>query len=108
MGLLLLSSCTVNIKDETLYWDAGDAGAVTANFLTPGSSMITQPAWDNMREGMACVSSDTVADLKAELEQLCSLCNCCTYPAGITNFFTRAELARQKAIQLKGANNVKP
>ena len=69
---VLLCSCAVQIRDETLYFDAGDAGAVTANFLTPGSQIIPKLQWDAMREGMACVSAAAIGDFKTEIEELCS------------------------------------
>ena len=105
MGLLLLGNCSVQIKDETLYWDAGPSGAVTAGFLSSGSSIIDKPAWDDLRIGMACVSADAVGDLKSEIEKLCSVCNCCTYAVvkSLKNFFTRVEFARKTASELKGA-----
>lgn len=95
-AMLILSACgSVAVKDETFYFDEGISGAHVVHFLTPGTSDLTQPQWDGIREGMVCMSSDGFGDFKKEFEQLCSHVTC-DYQTKKTleDFFDRVETAR--------------
>lgn len=72
----MLSGCAVKIKNERWYGDMGPKGAVWFETLTDAGGNIDQAAWDHMRVGMACTSTDTLAEIKRELEQLCSATVC--------------------------------
>lgn len=76
MELLSLAACSVPIKEETFYTDAGDQGAIISHFFSTDSSVIGKSAWDSVREGMTCMGPDAIGDLKAEIEQLCSKVSC--------------------------------
>lgn len=95
MAADLCLSCAVPIKDERFFVDAGSSGAVTVNFLTPGSEIIPKEIWDSEREGMFCMSSDSFADFKQEIEELCSKTPC-SYPVvqALQNFFARVKAAK--------------
>lgn len=79
IGTALNGCSTVTIQDATIYGDKGVLGASYAHLLTNETGDIGQPAWDNQRFGMLCMSSDDFANLKSELEELCHLSNECTY-----------------------------
>lgn len=85
MGALgLSSSCSVQIKDE--QWCApipGDMGAVCDNFLTSNQKLLVEQEWLDLQaswvaqgEVTECTSSQTLGDVKAELEKLCSATKC--------------------------------
>lgn len=78
MALLppLLSGCAVQIKNERWYGDTGPSGAVWFETLSDKSGQIDKASWDQMRVGMACTSTDTLAEVKREIEQLCSSTAC--------------------------------
>jgi len=78
--LFITTSCgDVNIKDEVWYADKGLLGAVELHTLTNDMKDIPKLDWDNMRFGMLCTSTDTFAEIKSELETLCSYGDDCTY-----------------------------
>lgn len=88
---LLNGGCAVPIKDETFYVDAGPSGAITVNFLSPGSQIIPKEQWDAMREGDFCMSPQAFGDFKSEIEQLCSAYSCSWQVTSQTKaFFSRA------------------
>lgn len=62
---------------------------MTHLFSTTTSDM-SQAVWNEISEGMTCLSSQGIADFKAELEKLCSEapCNQETLKA-IRSFFSR-------------------
>lgn len=76
LTVLLLPSCATQIKNVRWYGDLGPRGAVYFETLTDESGQIDKPTWDQMRIGMACTSSDSVAAIKDELEKLCSKAPC--------------------------------
>ena len=106
---LLSSACSVKIKDETFFIDAGESGAVTVNFLSTGSTIIDKAAWDSMREGMFCMSSDAIGDIKGEVEKLCSRTSC-TYEQKqyFYEFMVRVSNARKLAASLARPNSELP
>lgn len=87
-AVLLLSSCTVAIKDETFCAVVpGNNGAVCDNFLTSDQKIlneadwgILQMQWESQGQALECTTSSAVANLKRELEQLCSK-TACDYPS---------------------------
>ena len=87
MGLLLSSaSCQkVEIMDEEWCVDKGTLGAHCAHTLSTVTEDIPQPDWDNRRFGQACTIDppgklgSTLAEIKKEQEEICSIYNACTY-----------------------------
>lgn len=75
MGLLVLS-CAVPIKNQRWFGDVGPGGAVWFETLTSAHGQIDKPTWDQMRIGMACTTTDTLAEIKSEIEKLCSSAPC--------------------------------
>ena len=59
--------------------DMGSQGATCDHFLTSQPRDIDKNAWDNERFGQLCISPDAWADLKREIEQLCSVSKECDY-----------------------------
>lgn len=88
---LLLSCARVTIKDEIIYGDEGSQGAVYFNFLTATKGHLSKSEWDAKRLGMACISTDSLADWKAEIEKLCSYSDDCDYDTqeAIESFFAK-------------------
>lgn len=89
---LLLSACAqVKIKDEELCADFGDDGASCVHTMNDQKRDIAKGDWDIERFGEICVQSQAIADWKAELEELCSISNRCTYDQkeAIRLFFVR-------------------
>ena len=80
MALPLLSACAdVQVKDHEFCADMGADGATCAHTLTSATRDIDKANWDQLRFGMICESSDSFADWKAVIEQLCSVSGRCTY-----------------------------
>lgn len=73
---MVISGCGVQIKNERWYGDLGQNGAVYFETLTTATGSVPKPEWDAMRVGMACTSTDTLSDIKREIEQLCSATSC--------------------------------
>lgn len=76
MALPLLNGCGVKIKNERWYGDMGNQGAIYFETLTNVTGTLDKPAWDALRVGMACTSTDALAEIKREIEQLCSATSC--------------------------------
>jgi len=77
---LVLNGCTnVTIKDETFCGDKGALGATCVHTLVSDTQSVPKLDWDAMRYGMICESSQTFADLKSDIEQLCQTSHACTY-----------------------------
>lgn len=73
---LLLSSCGVSIKNERWYGDVGSQGAIYFETLSSTQGTLSKPEWDQMRVGMACTTTDTLSEIKKEIEKLCSVTRC--------------------------------
>lgn len=100
---LLTPSCATVIHDVTFYVDAGPAGAVSVNFLTPGSKIILKSQWDTMREGMFCMDADSYGDFKSEIEELCSATTC-TYEmiqAVMDSYSEKLEGGKKAALEMR-------
>lgn len=84
---LLLSSCAVPIKDEQFCSPLpGNLGATCDNFLTSNQIILDETGWQALQsswlaQGQAteCTTSQTLGDIKDELEKLCSR-TACSYP----------------------------
>lgn len=84
---LLLSSCSVPIKDEQFCSPVpGNLGAVCDNFLTSNQLILDDPGWQALQaswrakgQSTECTTSQTLGDIKDELEKLCSKTPC-SYP----------------------------
>lgn len=82
--LLVISSCAVQIQDATYCaLIPGNNGAVCDSFLTSHQQILTQAQWDilqgeweNGGNAVECTPSSAVANLKQELELLCSKTAC--------------------------------
>lgn len=85
--LLFNTSCAVKIKDYTFCAEIpGGLGATCDNFLTANQQILTEAEWQAMKaswvasgNAVECTSSQSVGDLKAEIEKLCSKYPC-NYP----------------------------
>ena len=106
---LLSSSCAVQIKDEQFCSPIpGNLGAVCDNFLTSNPLNLSeqqwidlQASWNSAGNAVECTSSQTIGDIKTELEKLCSLTKC--------NYATqKAVTAALKKIENLGKINVAP
>lgn len=96
---MVLHNCaTVAIHDEEFCGDAGPDGASCFHFLTTDSRDIPKQAWDVMREGMICESTQAFSDWKADIEKLCSISHRCTYDQQkqLEVFFSRVEIFKEK------------
>jgi hypothetical protein len=74
--ILALSSCATAVKEEDFFTDRGNDGAVETHFFSSEIVDIGKAAWDSMREGMTCMSGQAIADIKLEIEELCSKTAC--------------------------------
>ena len=90
--LLLNSGCAVKINDfEMCSPIPGNLGAVCSSFLSPTNTILDQTgwlakqtSWINSGSAVECTSSQTVVNLKAELEKLCSVAKCSYDSTGVT------------------------
>ena len=96
--LLLFSSCApIPIKDFEVCADGGDFGATCAHFLTTETRDMDKQTWDAARVGELCISGDAYGQIKAEIEQLCSVTNRCSYEQiqMVNQFAQRIEMIRR-------------
>lgn len=99
-SILMLSSCGhVSVLDKETCVDEGSLGAHCADYLTPDTRDIPQPAWDNLRFGWFCQDASDYAEGKNEEEELCSIKGVtCDYEAkrAIKGFFATAHSRAQE------------
>lgn len=77
---LLISACAaVDVNDFEACADMGTAGATCAHFLTTETRDIEKSQWDDERFAQLCISGDAYADIKREIESLCSMTKGCVY-----------------------------
>lgn len=94
---LELGCAQVEVKDENLYGSLGQSGAVEFHIFATTTQTMDYSAWlmlwNNLNSPMVCMDSDSFADIKTELEDLCSQTNDCTEPvqANMKVFFKRVE-----------------
>ena len=82
----------------------GTDGATCAHTLTTETRNIDKATWDQTRLGWVCESSDSFADWKAVIEQLCSISGSCTYEEQqqMENFFLRIAKITDRAQSASG------
>jgi len=93
--LLLCSSCAVPIRDQMFCAEIpGGLGAVCDGFLTSNQEILNQAQWDARKalwihdgNAVECTTSNSVGNLKAEIEELCSktACDYATLKSAIDN-----------------------
>lgn len=97
MGAPLLSCNQVPIKDEIFYGNKGMRGAVEFHTLNTKTREISFEDWMKLlrTKPLVCSSVETFGDIKAAVEKLCSVCNCCSYEttAAIEQFFANVKKA---------------
>lgn len=83
-GLLLLNSCAVTIHDAQFCSPIpGGLGAVCDNFLSQNQKILSAEEWQALQaewiasgQSVECTPSNTIGDVKGEIEKLCSLVKC--------------------------------
>lgn len=96
-----LSGCrNVAIKDHEYCGDKGSLGATCVHTLSSKKRKLTKPEWDKARVGMICETAAVFADVKTATQQLCQVCNCCTYEIQeqINTYFRNIEAANGKPL----------
>lgn len=79
-ALLILSGCgAVVIQNERWYVDKGALGAVYFETLSSVKGSLTPDEWKEKRYGMTCSTGDTFAEVKREIEKLCSASPSCSF-----------------------------
>ncbi len=75
----------------------GSAGATCEHMLVSKPRDIDAVHWDDERFGQLCITPDAYADIKAELEALCSLSKECVYETSpsLDKLYRKAVKARQ-------------
>ena len=83
----VLQSCSnVEIKDQKWCGDQGTLGAHCAHTLSNSTYDYDYNTWANRRFGQLCTDDDPdklgsqFAEMKKEVEELCSITNSCSYP----------------------------
>jgi hypothetical protein len=88
MALLLpLVDCAIPIHDAKFCSPPpGEVGAVCDNFLTSDQQILNETQWGALQtqwiaagQAIECTQSQTLGDIKEEIEQLCSMTKC-DYP----------------------------
>lgn len=82
--LLLVSACAVPIHDEQFCSPVpGGNGAVCDNFLISNQLILTELEWQALQakwiaagQAVECTQSQTLGDIKGEIEKLCSMTAC--------------------------------
>lgn len=82
--LLTLEGCAVNVSNFTACaLVPGNQGAVCDDFLQNNQRILTEPEWEALEaqwnaQGSAveCTTSESVGEIKRELEELCSKYPC--------------------------------
>lgn len=116
MGLLLASCAQVPIKDETWDISLGITGAAEFHTLSTESRDLDLNAWaalwddlTNPQGPMACTRTATLAEIKAEVEKLCSFAKICNVElkTAISSLSTRVNTVVEKAKNLSVAPQTK-
>lgn len=82
--LVLVSGCAVHVKDMQFCSPIpGNLGAVCDNFLSSNQLILDQAGWAALQAKWAlagnaveCTTSQTLGDIKSEIEKLCSVARC--------------------------------
>lgn len=97
VGLLLSGCDQVPIEDEIWYGNKGMLGAVEFHTFTKDQRNVSFEEWmKTLRENaLICTSVKSFGDVKKELEQLCSVCNCCNadMTKAVDQFYTNVTKA---------------
>jgi hypothetical protein len=80
---MLSSSCAVKIHDHQFCSPIPNHGAACDNLLTKKPIILDdmqwaylQMKWASRHQAMECTTSDSLADFKTDIEQLCSKTSC--------------------------------
>lgn len=79
--LIFLMGCgQVPVKDEVIYANKGMGGGVSFHLLTKDQKDIAFADWMKILRNnpLICTSVTAFGDIKIEIEQLCSICGCCS------------------------------
>ena len=76
--IVLLSGCTIAIKNIEFCRDKGKLGAKCAYWLNAKETLRTVPAteWNSKRTGMVCTSEKGMGNINALIESLCQNAQC--------------------------------
>lgn len=100
IAIFIVGCAQVPIHDEVFYGTKGNNGAVAVHTLFPGTQDISEADWLNIfySEPLICESVSTFGDIKAAVEKLCSVCNCCAYDTQkqMQTFFDNIQKATAK------------
>ena len=66
----------MTVNEESFYTLEGANGVVITHLFSTDVSSISLAAWNEISEGMTCMSAQAIADFKSELEKLCSEAPC--------------------------------
>lgn len=109
MEVLSLSSCAeVVIRDYEFCGSLGPEGSACFHTMTDQTETLTLNQWalkwDSMSDPQVCSGASTFADLKGDIEKLCSFGNYCTYEMN-----SRVQSLSQKLNKvISSAKNQKP
>lgn len=95
---LLLTSCTVPIKNSEFCADAGRLGATCFHLLSDEQRDIPKAKWDDDRFGMVCEKPTVFADWKSIIETFCQNTGKCTYAQqeAVNNLMKRVDASTKK------------
>lgn len=88
--LCIFGCASVQISDNTVFADKGNLGSLEIHTMVDGVKAIDKASWDAMRFGMLCVSPETFAEWKKDIEVLCSYSGRCSYDH-MNSFFKRVD-----------------
>lgn len=74
-----MASCTVALKNNRFYADAGPAGAFYFDSFDKVTGQLNYLQWSTMRQGMICESTDVFTNLKDVVQALCNNTHSCSY-----------------------------
>jgi hypothetical protein len=99
--LISLMGCgQVQIHDEVIYGNKGMLGGVSFHLLTSGQENLDFATWMKILRSkpLICTSVKSFGDVKIEIEQLCSVCNCCAadMTKAVDDFFTNISEAQKQ------------
>lgn len=76
---IVVSACTVTVKDKEVCADLGVAGAHCAHTYIEKRRDIPKAVWDKERIGWMCMHADDFSDTEDSLDELCRTTNLCDY-----------------------------
>lgn len=107
LSLFLFACSPVKVRDHIFYGDMGKFGAVGVHslFTDIPPVRVYQPAWDQMRIGMVCTTADTIAEIQATVDKLCTSSKRCDYEKMEK---TRSSMRNLLTVQKRFGVKVKP